>query len=61
MNCISMDDVTTKFNEYDLTEINKECRKSLGSGQQNIILPTKIGGSKVHLLIGIKNTNLNPV
>ena len=61
MNCIGMDAVTTKFNEYDLTEIGKEYRKSLGSGQQDVILPTKIGGSKVHLLIGIKNANLNPV
>ena len=61
MNCIGMDAVTTKFNEYDLREIGKEYRKSLAPGQQDVILPTKIGGSKVHLLIGIKNANLIPV
>ena len=61
MNCIGMDAVTTKFNEYDLMEIGKEYRKSLGPGQQDVILPNKIGGSKVHLLVGIKNANLNPV
>ena len=33
----------------------------MASNQQEVILPTKIGGSKVHLLIGLKNRNLNPI
>ena len=54
MNCIGMEAVTTKFNKYGLTEIGMEYRKLLHPDQQDIILPKKIGGSQVHLLIGIK-------
>ena len=61
MNCIGMEAVTTKFNEYDLTEIGIEYKRSLHPDQQDIILPKKIGGSQVLLLIGIKNANLNPI
>ena len=61
MNCLGMDAVTARFNEYDLTEICQEYRKTLRKSERDVILPKKIGGSKVHLLIGIKNANLTPV
>ena len=58
MNCISMESVTTKFREYDLQEINEEYRIAYGD---KLVLPERIGGSKVHLLIGIKNVHLTPI
>ena len=61
MNCISMESVTTKFREYDLQNINEEYRLAYGSGAEKLILPERIGGTKVHLLIGIKNVHLTPV
>ena len=61
MNCIGMNSVTTKFREYDLSTIAKEYRRECGPDSQDVILPEKIGGSKVHLLIGIKNMHLTPV
>ena len=61
MNCIGMESVTTKFREYDLSEICKEYLESLDPHLRNIVLPSKIGGSRVHLLIGIKNAFLNTV
>ena len=56
-----MDAVTTRFNEYDLYEICQEYRRTLRKRERDVILPEKIGGSKVHLLIGIKNANLTPI
>ena len=61
MNCIAMDSVTTRFKEYNLKEIGDEYREACGSDARDVILPPKIGGSKVHLLIGIKNAKLTPV
>ena len=61
MNCIAMDSVTTRFKEYNLKEIGDEYRATCGPDARDVILPPKIGGSKVHLLIGIKNAKLTPV
>ena len=61
MNCITMDSVTTRFKEYNLKEIGDEYKAVCGPDAKNVILPPKIGGSKVHLLIGIKNAKLSPV
>ena len=61
MNCIGMDAVTTRFQEYNLEKINQEFRAEYGPGSEHLILPKKIGGTKVHLLIGIKNVLLTPV
>jgi len=44
-----------------LEEICKEYRKSCNEGDSIEQLPPYIGGSPVHLLIGIKNTRLSPV
>ena len=56
-----MEAVMTWFNEYDLSELWQEYRNTLCKNDQDVILPEKIGGSKVHLLIGIKNANLTPI
>ena len=61
ISCVGMDSVTSKFNKYDLSEI---CAKftSLSDPNQSVPpLPKYVGGSEVHLLLGIKNTNLDPV
>ena len=61
LRCIGMEDLTTDFRKYDLTEIVNEYKGSLKTNDENYALPTYVGGSKVKLLIGIKNTNLVPV
>ena len=59
--CIGMSDVTTGFGSYDLSEISREYREHAESEDKDDILPEKVGGSKVQLLLGIKNTKLDPV
>ena len=59
--CIGMDNVTEGFGSYDLSEICQEYREQAEENEKNDVLPQKVGGSKVHLLLGIKNTNLDPV
>ena len=56
-----MDNVTEGFGSYDLSEICQEYREQAEENEKNDVLPQKVGGSKVHLLLGIKNTNLDPV
>ena len=53
--------ITAPFPYYDLTEINKETRKSGLMPGKNAALPEYIGGQRASLLIGIKNTGLDPV
>ena len=59
--CVGMEDVTGGFGVYDLSEICKEYKEQMGSEADDVVLPQKVGGSRVHLLLGIKNTNLDPV
>ena len=56
-----MDSVTTRFKEYNLKKIGDEYRALCDLDAKVVILPPKIVGSKVHLLIGINNTKLSPV
>ena len=56
--CVGMNDVT---GGYDLTEICGEYWDHAKDEEKNHVLPEKVGGSKVHLLLGIKNTKLDPV
>ena len=56
-----MDDVTEGFGTYDLSKICDEFKKNTDETEKQEILPKLLGGSKVHLLLGIKNTNLDPV
>ena len=56
-----MDSVKSKFNKYDLSDI---CSKfvSLSDPNHSVPPPPKYaGGSEVHFLLGIKNTNLDLV
>jgi len=57
--CQGIFQVTSTFNHYDLTNVNNEVRKSKQLPTKEP-LPNYIGGSKVHLLIGIKNPNVIP-
>ena len=59
--CLGMDSVTARFNKFDLSEIRSEFLSSLESIQDVPLLPKYVGGSDVHLLIGIKNTCLDPI
>ncbi len=58
--CVGMDDVTAGFGTYDLSDICQEYRDQAGDKEKDILLPPRVGGSKVHLLLGIKNTKLDP-
>ena len=59
--CVGMSDVTAGFGSYDLSEIAEEYRNQAEGEKKNVVLPERVGGSRVHLLLGIKNTNLDPV
>ena len=56
-----MNKVTSEFQRYDLGEINLEYLKHASDGEKENILPKTVGGSKVYLLLGIKNTKIQPV
>ena len=55
--CLGMDSVTLKFNKYDLSEICAKFKSLFDPNQSVPPLPKYVGGSKVHLLLEIKNTN----
>ena len=57
--CVGMDNVTEGFGDYDLSEICQEFKEQATGEEEDQVLPKKVGGSKVHLLLGIKNTNLD--
>ena len=57
---IGMDSVTAGFGKYDLKEVIKEYRSSANPEELNDILPETVGGSRVHLLLGIKNKRIQP-
>ena len=60
--CIKMNDVTAGFGSYDLSEISEEYREQQAEAvEKDAVLPERVGGSRVHLLLGIKNTKLDPV
>ena len=53
--------MTASFPHYDLSQINKEVKKSGLLAKGTVILPKYIGGQAAGLLIGIKNTGIEPV
>ena len=57
---IGMESVTAGFGEYDLKEIIKEYKNSATTEELEYSLPETVGGSRVHLLLGIKNTRIQP-
>ena len=59
--CQGMSSITGKFPRFDLGEINEEMldtRHRLVSPRESV--PSDIGGTEVHLLLGIKDTELEP-
>ena len=54
-----MNEITNEFHKYDLKEINREYLKYTNEDERKKILPKTVGGSKVHLLLDIKNTRIN--
>ena len=59
--CSGIDSVTANFGKYDIAEICKEYRDHAEPEETHTPLPPSVGGAKVQLLLGIKNTNLDPV
>ena len=56
---VGMNEITNEFHKYDLKEINREYLKYTNEDERKKILPKTVGGSKVHLLLDIKNTRIN--
>ena len=59
--CIGMDDATSGFGSNDLAEICDEFKESTEDHRKDVLLPRPVGGFRVHLLLGVKNTNLDSV
>ena len=55
-----MENVTAGFGEYNLKEVIQEYKESASPTKLEYVLPETVGGTKVHLLIGIKNTRIQP-
>ena len=58
---IGIKNVTTEFGEYGLEELGEEFMSSATGLEKEYILPKTVGGSRVHLLLGVKNTRVQPV
>ena len=58
---IGIKNVTTKFGEYGLEELEKEFMSSTTESEKEYVLLKTVGGSRVHLLLGVKNTRIQPV
>ena len=54
---VGMENVTAGIGDYNLKEIAQEFKESASPTELEYVLPETVGGTKVHLLIGIKNTN----
>ena len=57
---VVMDNVTSGFGEYNLKEVIQEYKEAASSIESEYVLPQSVGGTKVHLLRGIKNTRIQP-
>ena len=53
--------VTKEFGEYRLEELGKEFMSSATESEKEYVLPKTVGGSRVHLLLGVKSTRVQPV
>ena len=54
-----MSSITSEFAKYDLSDICKEYKDEAVEKENQTVLPEAIGGSRVHLLLGIKNTKIS--
>ena len=57
---VGMENVTSGCGEYNLEEVIKEYRESASSIELEHALPETVGGTKVHFLLGIKITRIQP-
>ena len=55
---VGMESVTAGSREYNLKNIAQAFRATASPAEMDYILPESAGGTKVHLLIGIKNTQI---
>ena len=55
---VGMRNVTAGFGKYDLEERGQEFRSSANPTEMSYILPKTVGGTKVHLLLGVKNPRI---
>ena len=51
---IGIENVTSEFGEYGLKEIGEEFVSSATELEKEYILPKTVGGTRVHLLLGMK-------
>ena len=58
---IGMNEVTPERADYNLDEIGKKLISTSTDTEKDYILPKTVGGSKVHLLLGVKNTRIQPI
>ena len=56
-----MKNVTLEFGEYGLEEIRQEFVSTATSSETDYILPKAVWGTKVHLLLVVKNTRIQPI
>ena len=57
---IGMSEVTAEIPDYSLDDIGKEFMSTSTDQEKDYILPKTVGGSKVHLLLGVTNTRIQP-
>ena len=58
---VGMKNETADFGKYELEEVGREFKSTASSTEKKYILPKTVGGTKVHLLLGVKNTHIQPV
>ena len=56
---VGMKNVTAGLGKYELEEIGQEFISTASSTEKKYILPKTVGGTKIHLLLGVKNTHTN--
>ena len=54
-----MENVTAGFGEYTLKEIAQELKETASPTMLEYVLPETVGGTKVHILLGIKIQGFN--
>ena len=58
---VGMESVSVWFGEYNLKDIAQEFKATASLTEMDYVLPETIDRTKFHLLLGIKNTRIQPV
>ena len=58
---VGMENVPAGFGEYSLKKVIQEYKESATTKELEYVLPETVGGTKVHLLLGIKNSRIQPM